>query len=1591
MMPSRSTPNLQQTPPQPIREGVTTSTNANVGNQQTAVIVERNDDSPPPAPPVRDASSLKSIKYGPGHEKFPSWPVPAAADAPQATKAPPGGGSHRSKSWTDHTNYPKEKVVTYTRPYMKRQHSSHIQQKLKTVLERCEKIPPETFESRCFDKLNDCMYLPHVDRDGKSLGDMEYTVPSPPERDVSKPQLTQEELEEYARSYQETSIEKLEMKGLENFIEYARSYEEFHIKQHDDTVLAHLHQKQLSYAQSEGYHSYVSSTDSTSTPFLDRLRRDSEAVATARWEEDQESHLQPSRREGRDSVVTTSSGSASSSETLKWHGSMSDVSVASSCTHLVNSSSSSSVQRQHIAHSARVQTPQRHYSESVLQKNNDNESTWKDKEKRNNSNNKLKLFAVNTYTVQGDETKRVESTASSTTNGASSQLQNRLSQPLPLSVADRINELEKQQRYSYLDPNKKHKVPDPTLKAIQKKALLSFYERHHNNTPSKTSTWRSEPQLAQAQPALTVAPQPPPRVKTHQTPSRRASCASDYSSSKRTSLASRDSKEISSGKITARHKHSNSCGSLSTDLLGPVIVGPSISLDDWVPEKPPERPPKNPHLRLAYPDLFQDQRVPSPDLPPPSPPPILEDEVIQNDDPLPPPPPEIDWRNSDMENSTTTKQFPAPQVQSSRNNNSKLLNDDLCLLEPPKKPLIGLPERGNPRYSSVRYLPSEHRLSQNNSTSETRHSISDTPWSSGSKKSKDHSQHVFSFPNHRNYERSSTRYPSVHKLVLNGNVAVSQKISNGISEYRAEPLRTITVSENTSPLKESPRHVGNMVNQRASIAEGPLRDVPPPLQPRQMRINQSMRARIPESRASPPRDHTLRDSRQLNYTMSQSKASYMASRRERDKIIPDPDSGSYKRTLSPNGHIITANDTTTTQETSKLSSREPWSTLKNKEQYTNNNNNNGNIMRRPSMCEPAAKNGGDIKEDLKKTQQQPLVLPDVLPINAKILSPRSQHHHHITREFRPSNLSLSPLDNNYQPAKSPPKSPPPPTNSPPKSPSRNSPYAPLRSTNLSNSPLRTPSLRLSSPQGSSSPISSTPQYSSPLRVYPGKESTAEIRSNSLCLQRNETKTMQRASFHQEIRTSNVQRISPSTSPNSSFSSVSSQSMSLPGRFSPTPKVVPEIKPTLSPNLSNKMIPIKSFSPSMAFMANTPLKTSPESSPPSSPKVLSSSPPPSPKNLSIAPSSPETPKEIITSKVIEGLQMIQRTEVVLRVNTTTIDASSQTEKEELPPTPLPTRRKLQEEIDCEKLSQDFVNQLPVTDKLKDLLVPAPEHKKITDYVTGLFRVDVTLKPRPINAPFRSRNHTPSSTPPPTCNSGPSSSTSMTSSDTISIISSLEPTSPLPATSPYFTTSEPKAKFLTRYSQDMNHYTIKNTKDLNRKKDELVNRLDRKLEVLRGEQLVVSEECRINDELGQNVEDHIAKVARTTETAKFRLHIEEVGKITSLLLGLSGRLARVENALIGMCEDNPEKRILETKRDKLLDQLEEAKKLKESIDKRSVSVSNILYKYLNSEEYADYDHFINMKAKLIMDSKDIADKIKLGEEQLMALKETLIVSD
>ncbi|CAH2006420.1 unnamed protein product [Acanthoscelides obtectus] len=817
------------------------------------------DRSPLPAPPVRDSSSLRSVKYGPGHEKFPSWPVPAAADTPQALRNQNNGGSHRSKSWTDHTNYPKEKVVTYTRPYMKRQHSAYTQQKLKTVMERCEKIPQESFESRLVPSAPPPhhLYLPIMDPDGKQLGDVEYSAPSPPERDLStKPRLTRADLEEYARTYcqgeEEETRARLTESGLKEFMQYSQNYEESIFSsissKNGSSILNHMHQKQTSYAQSEGYHSYVSSTDSTSTPFLDRLRRDSEAVprTPSSWDDLEQmsstAELEPTSRSGapggsasaeggRDSVVTTSSGSATSSETLKWHGSMSDVSCAGR-----GNSSSSGTTRQLIAHSARVQTPHRHHSESVLyMTGSEEEANWKERESRiNRENAKLKLFAVNTYTVQQQQKEQQQQQHSAGREMIGPHAGNRSSLSLQsaLSVADRISELEKQQKYSYLDPEKKHKIPDPTLKAIQKKALLSFYERHNN--PNNKNHWRSESQLSpqqqhrqRQQQQQNSGPQPPPRVKI-QLPSRRASSASDYASgtnSKRSSLAS--SLETNQTRTLPRHQHSNSCSSLSADLLGPVIVGASISVDDYVPKKPPERPPKNPNLRNAFPDLFQEprvpSRVPSPDLPPPSPPPIVEDEVINNDEPLPPPPPECkpDWTDfkDHFKDATTSNQTPEPQIQKGNSSDSKL---DAA----PLQQTVGIPERSPRRSSmrsSIRSKFGEHIFQQ--------------AYASSVHAEKPATTKTLGTSSQRSYQEcSTTSYPNISKYAIGGAVATSQKANRISEQLRPEPLNR------ENKLLQSP---SSLPAQRASIAGSPVKEVPPPLQPRQMRINQSMRGRGP--------------------------------------------------------------------------------------------------------------------------------------------------------------------------------------------------------------------------------------------------------------------------------------------------------------------------------------------------------------------------------------------------------------------------------------------------------------------------------------------------------------------------------------------------------------------------------------------------------------------------------------------------------------------------------------------------------------------------------------------------------------------------
>uniref|UniRef100_A0A3B3US96 ASD2 domain-containing protein n=1 Tax=Poecilia latipinna TaxID=48699 RepID=A0A3B3US96_9TELE len=115
----------------------------------------------------------------------------------------------------------------------------------------------------------------------------------------------------------------------------------------------------------------------------------------------------------------------------------------------------------------------------------------------------------------------------------------------------------------------------------------------------------------------------------------------------------------------------------------------------------------------------------------------------------------------------------------------------------------------------------------------------------------------------------------------------------------------------------------------------------------------------------------------------------------------------------------------------------------------------------------------------------------------------------------------------------------------------------------------------------------------------------------------------------------------------------------------------------------------------------------------------------------------------------------------------------------------------------------------------------------------------------------------------------------------------------------------------------------------------------------------------------------------------MFVGDLDKVVSLLLSLSGRLARVENALNSL-EDG---RTLTEKRKLLMRQHDDAKELKENLDRRERLVFAIMEAHLDTENLDDYRHFVKMKSALIIEQRKLDDKIKLGEEQLKCLTESL----
>uniref|UniRef100_A0A915KS88 ASD2 domain-containing protein n=1 Tax=Romanomermis culicivorax TaxID=13658 RepID=A0A915KS88_ROMCU len=193
------------------------------------------------------------------------------------------------------------------------------------------------------------------------------------------------------------------------------------------------------------------------------------------------------------------------------------------------------------------------------------------------------------------------------------------------------------------------------------------------------------------------------------------------------------------------------------------------------------------------------------------------------------------------------------------------------------------------------------------------------------------------------------------------------------------------------------------------------------------------------------------------------------------------------------------------------------------------------------------------------------------------------------------------------------------------------------------------------------------------------------------------------------------------------------------------------------------------------------------------------------------------------------------------------------------------------------------------------------------------------------------------------------------------------------------------------------------NLDDEKKELIVSLTNKLDVLRDALADVEDEAVYNEQLGSKIADIVRNSEYLSQNDKdlYRLHVQDVEKITHLLLKLSCQLARIDNDLNGVqasCSVMDKDKLLERK-NRLTEQLQDAASLKQDIDERGRRLAKILEKCPNglnggsqNENEADdvvddYLYFMQMKTQLLLDATEIRDKIKLGETQRQALIDSL----
>ncbi|XP_026875364.2 protein Shroom3 [Electrophorus electricus] len=175
------------------------------------------------------------------------------------------------------------------------------------------------------------------------------------------------------------------------------------------------------------------------------------------------------------------------------------------------------------------------------------------------------------------------------------------------------------------------------------------------------------------------------------------------------------------------------------------------------------------------------------------------------------------------------------------------------------------------------------------------------------------------------------------------------------------------------------------------------------------------------------------------------------------------------------------------------------------------------------------------------------------------------------------------------------------------------------------------------------------------------------------------------------------------------------------------------------------------------------------------------------------------------------------------------------------------------------------------------------------------------------------------------------------------------------------------------------------DITEKKRQLVAHLQEQLTSVEGLRSALQEEEQENGVRGDSTEALVRSRCLPAELERYTLFIGDLERVINLLLCLSARLARVQNTLSTVDEntDAEEKQSLANRHQLLCKQREDAKDLKDNLDRRERVVSGFLAKQLSDSQLQEYRRFVQTKASLLIRHKELDEKQRLAEEQLEAL--------